>query len=235
MPDVSATNSLQSLIGALVFSADHPLSIDELYKALNLTGLNAPEGSTEALFATATKPEIRALLKDIKQVLTHADTGIALYEEDGKYSFRTLPGAGKWLKALMKVENPQKLSRAAIETLAIIAYRQPISRAEIETVRGVAVDHIIRSLLELNLIRAHGRSELPGRPFLYVTTSTFLVHFGLKDLNALNELDPSLQRSDPAERRKQHIKVRHSQQSPTQPSEEGDLMRQAILDLQEEP
>ena len=98
------------------------------------------------------------------------------------------------------------LSRAALETLAIIAYRQPITQAEIEQIRGVAVDTIVKSLVDLQLVRLVGRSELPGHPFLYGTSPLFLEHFGLASLSELNDIDPTLQRSNPRERAKLFVK-----------------------------
>ncbi len=179
--------SLQSVIGALLFGADQPMTAEDLKKALQVVGEKAEEGTTEATFAKATVREIKAYLEDIGATLMHSDLGIRLCEEDGRFSLRTIPAAGPWLRALLKTEAPQKLSRAGLETLAIIAYRQPISRAEIEAVRGVSADHTVRALLELNLIRTIGRSELPGRPFLYGTTATFLEYFGLRDIKELQE------------------------------------------------
>lgn len=227
-----APSSVQAVIGALIFSAQSPMSVDDIKRALVTAATGAEPDSPAQLFSKATASEIRAFLKDIRQTLSHLDLGIALYEEDGRFSMRTISGVGRWLRSLLKLDAPQRLSRASLETLAIIAYRQPISKAEMESVRGVAVDHIVRLLLELNLIRTTGRSELPGRPFLYGTTTTFLEHFGLKDLNELNELDPTLQRADPAERKKQHIKLRKRTKTDT-PQEE--TIKQAILDLQQEP
>ncbi len=186
-PQLPAPKSLQSVIGALLFGADQPMAIEDLKKALAAVGGKAEEGSVEATFAKASVREIKAYLEDIGAMLSHSDLGIRLCEEDGRFSLRTIPAAGPWLRALLKTETPQKLSRPGLETLAIIAYRQPISRAEIEAVRGVSADHTVRALLELNLIRTVGRSELPGRPFLYGTTSTFLEHFGLKDIKELQE------------------------------------------------
>ncbi len=182
-----APKSLQSVIGALLFGAVEPMTADALRKALVEVGERAEEGSLEATFAKISTREILSYLEDIDATLSHSDLGIRLCEEDGRFSLRTIPAAGPWLRALLKTDTPQKLSRAGLETLAIIAYRQPISRAEIEAVRGVSADHTVRALLELNLIRTVGRSELPGRPFLYGTTSTFLEHFGLKDLNDLQQ------------------------------------------------
>lgn len=179
--------SLQSVIGAMLFSADHPMTPEELRAALQQRGTNAEAGTPEATFAEATLRDIRAYLEDIGATLSHADLGIRLCEEDGRFSLRTLPAAAPWVRTLLKNDTPQRLSRAALETLAIIAYRQPVSKAEIEAVRGVSTDHTVRALLELNLIRTVGRSELPGRPFLYGTTTTFLEHFGLKNIKDLQE------------------------------------------------
>jgi len=101
---------------------------------------------------------------------------------------------------------PQRISRPMIETLAIIAYRQPIARSEIESIRGVGVGHVVKALMEAQLVRIIGRSELPGRPFLFGTTNTFLEHFGLKNLNELNAMQPGVERTPPAEQRSKHIK-----------------------------
>ena len=174
--------SLQSVIGAMLFAAEAPLSPEELRGALRAAAQGAAPGSPEAAFAEATPREIRAYLEDIAATLGRGDLGLRLCEEGGRFAFRTAPEAGPWVRALTKAPPPQRLSRATLETLAVIAYRQPISRAEIESVRGVSVDHTVRALLEQGLIRAVGRSELPGRPFLYGTTATFLEHFGLRSL-----------------------------------------------------
>ena len=171
--------SLQSVIGAMLFGTDRPLSVKELYKALQ----QIPNSD----FATISEHDIRNYLTDIASMLAHSDLGIRLCEEDGHFSMRSVPEAAPWLRVLLKADTPQRISQAGLETLAIIAYRQPISRAEIESVRGVSADHTLHALQELSLVRAVGRSDLPGRPFLYGTTSTFLEHFGLRDLKDLGE------------------------------------------------
>ena len=119
-----------------------------------------------------------------------------------------------YVRALLKLDRPNRLSRAALETLALIAYRQPITKAEIEQIRGVAVDTIVKSLVDLQLVRLVGRSELPGHPFLYGTSPLFLEHFGLASLSELNEIDPTLQRSNPRERAKLFVK----EKKPDQPT-----------------
>ncbi|MCI6590210.1 MAG: SMC-Scp complex subunit ScpB [Lentisphaeraceae bacterium] len=177
--------SLQAVIGALLFGAKAPLTVAELRATLQQVGEQAEPGTPAAEYAAISPRQIRSYLEDIASALTHSDLGLRLCEEDGRFSLRTIPEAAPWLRALLHTEAPQRLSRAALETLAIIAYRQPISRAEIESVRGVSVDHTVRALLELSLVRTVGRSELPGRPFLYGTTATFLEHFGLASLEDL--------------------------------------------------
>lgn len=179
--------SLQSVIGALLFGAREPLALEEIKRTLQAVGAEAEPGTPAAEYAAISMYQLRSYLEDIASHLNHSDLGLRLCEENGRFSLRTVPEAAPWLRMLLNVEPPQRLSRPALETLAIVAYRQPISRAEIESVRGVSVDHTLRALQELNLVRTVGRSELPGRPFLYGTTSTFLEHFGLRSLKALEE------------------------------------------------
>lgn len=181
-PALPPPRSLQAVIGALLFGAKEPLSVEALRATLRQVAEGAEPGSPAAEYAAISARQIRSYLEDIASSLRHSDLGLRLCEEGGRFSLRTIPEAAPWLRTLLRVQPPQRLSRAALETLAIIAYRQPISRAEIESVRGVSVDHTVRALLELSLIRAVGRSELPGRPFLYGTTESFLEHFGLASL-----------------------------------------------------
>ena len=115
---------------------------------------------------------------------------------------QTTPVCGRYVRALLKLDRPNRLSRASLETLAIVAYRQPITKSEVEQIRGVSVDTIMKTLSDLGLVRLVGRSELPGHPFLYGTTPFFLEHFGLASLDQLNEIDPTLPRSNPRERAK---------------------------------
>ena len=107
---------------------------------------------------------------------------------------------------MLKLDRPSRLGRASLETLAIIAYRQPLTKSEIEEIRGVDVSANIKTLMDLQLIRLVGKSELPGHPFLYGTTPLFLDHFGLASLQQLNELDPTLQRSNPKKKAESYKK-----------------------------
>lgn len=206
-------SSLQQIVGALLFGADHPLTIEDIRACLNHVSEEADEGSKETLkiFAEASPREVTDALKGIGKELERVGLGIEVVELNGGYRFQTQACCGRWVRDLLKVERPNRLSRPALETLAIIAYRQPVSKSEIESIRGVIIDHILKALMELHLVRIVGRSDLPGRPFLYGTTATFLDHFGLKSLEELNALDPTLQRSKASERKAMHKKEKKSE------------------------
>lgn len=201
-------SSLQQIVGALLFGADHPLTVEEIRACLKSVAETAAEGEgdTLKLFAEASPREIGDAVESIAKELARLGLGIEVADVSGGFRFQTQPCCGRWVRNLLKADRPNRLSRPALETLAIIAYRQPIARSEIESIRGVAVDHIVKALMELHLIRIVGRSELPGRPFLYGTTPTFLDHFGLCTLKELNELDPTLQRSKVSERKAAHTR-----------------------------
>lgn len=198
--------SLQQVIGGLIFAADHPLSVEEIRKCLRSVSEAEPEDQTMKLFAGASPREIKDAIHEMAKELSRLEFGYDLIEVNGGYRFQSQPCCGRWIRNLLKQDRPNRLSRPALETLAIVAYRQPIAKSEMEAIRGVTVDHIIKSLMELHLVRIVGRSDLPGRPFLYGTTATFLSHFGLSTLKELNELDPTLQRSKLSERKAIHRK-----------------------------
>lgn len=223
---VPMASSLQQVVGALLFGADHPLTVEEIRACLaNVAGGaegEEPEADngTLKLFAEASPREVADALDGIAKELARLGLGVEVAEVNGGYRFQTQPCCGRWVRNLLKADRPNRLSRPALETLAIIAYRQPISKSEIEAIRGVVVDHIVKALMELHLIRIVGRSDLPGRPFLYGTTSTFLDHFGLKNLNELNAMDPTLQRSKTSERKAVHKREKKPE---TRPDDTGTL------------
>ena len=215
-------SSLQQIVGALLFGSDHPLTVEELRACLKSVA-ETDEGQNETLklFAEASPREVGDAIESIRIELSRLELGIEVAELNGGFRFQTQPCCGRWVRNLLKLDRPNRLSRPALETLAIIAYRQPISKSEIESIRGVMVDHIVKALMELHLIRIVGRSDLPGRPFLYGTTATFLDHFGLSNLKELNELDPTLQRSKPAERKAVHKKEKKQEESALTPDVES--------------
>ena len=138
---------------------------------------------------------LRKLLDELRE--DWAERPVELIQLASGWRFRTRAEYLPFLERL-NPEKPPKYSRAVLETLAIIAYRQPVTRAEIEGVRGVAVDHILRLLMELQLVKIAGRSELPGKPLLYGTTSAFLEHFGLKEIKDLPGIQELARRNQEA-------------------------------------
>ncbi len=193
--------SLQEIVGALLFASETPLTAGELRAAIKAV---EPEEGENAevmdVYHTCTSREIDEALKGLTKALEVANCGFELVCTAGAYRIQTVPSCGRYVRALLKLDRPNRLGRASLETLAIIAYRQPITKSEMEEIRGVDVTANVKTLMDLQLIRLVGKSELPGHPFLYGTTPLFLEHFGLSSLQQLNELDPTLQRSNPRQK-----------------------------------
>jgi segregation and condensation protein B len=162
---------IKSIIESLLFVADGPLTIQRLGEVL--------EG--------VEKEDLRSTLEELQAELENSRRGVRLVEVAGGYQLRTAKVNADWVKKFLG-GRPARMGRATLETLAIIAYRQPITRAEIEAIRGVDVDGVINTLLDRSLIRAVARKDVPGRPFLYGTTPEFLQLFNLKDLTHLPTL-----------------------------------------------
>jgi len=193
--------SLQEIVGSLIFASEVPLSAAELREAVRAVEPEEGENSeVMEVYKTCTNREIEAALKGLEKALDVAGCGFKLVCTGGSYRLQTSPSCGRYVRAMLKLDRPSRLGRASLETLAIIAYRQPITKSEIEEIRGVDVTANIKTLMDLQVIRLVGKSELPGHPFLYGTTPLFLEHFGLVSLQQLNELDPTLQRSNPREK-----------------------------------
>ena len=193
--------SLQEIVGSLLFASEVPLTAADLRESVR--AVEPEEGESREVmevYQTCTSREIEAALKGLGKALEVAGCGFKLVCTGGAYRLQTSPSCGMYVRAMLKLDRPTRLGRASLETLAIIAYRQPITKSEIEEIRGVDVTANIKTLLDLQVIRLVGKSELPGHPFLYGTTPLFLEHFGLANLQQLNELDPTLQRSNPKEK-----------------------------------
>lgn len=181
--------------------------------------------STKAKNAALDKSIVDAI-QELREGLRLLGLGMDIAEIAGGYRLQTDPECGPWVRKLLNRGKPQRISRPVIETLAIIAYRQPISRSEIESIRGVGVGHVLKALMEMQLVRIVGRSDLPGKPFLFGTTPTFLNHFGLKNLNELNRMQPGVERTPTAEQKAKHVKFSFKG-SATDPS--ADVPRQDEL------
>lgn len=163
--------AIKSIIESLLFVADGPLTMQRLGEVL--------EG--------VEREDVRSTLDELQAELESNQRGVRLVEVAGGYQLRTAAVNADWVKKFLG-GRPARMGRATLETLAIIAYRQPITRGEIEAIRGVDVDGVINTLLERSLIRAVARKDVPGRPFLYGTTPEFLQLFNLKDLTHLPTL-----------------------------------------------
>lgn len=163
--------SLKLVVEALLFASDKPLTVKDIHSTL-------PEAHVS---------EIRSALRVLEYEYEAMGRSFCLKEIAGGYQFRSRAEYGPYILKMLQT-SPSRLSRAAVETLAIIAYKQPIMRQEIERLRGVDVGGILRTLLEKDLIRVMGRKDLPGRPLIYGTTKRFLEVFDLKDIDSLPKL-----------------------------------------------
>jgi segregation and condensation protein B len=188
---------LKQIVGSLVFGAVRPLPVRALRQCIREVA--EAEGGDVAAFASVRESDVEDAVQQLADELARARCGFSLVEVAGGVRLQSDPACGRWVRHLLNADKPNRLSRPALETLAIIAYRQPVTRTDVEAIRGVNVDHMVRLLLEAQLVRIVGRSELPGRPFLYGTTQAFLEHFGLKSLKDLGDMEPLLALRDAGE------------------------------------
>jgi segregation and condensation protein B len=208
---------LKFILESLLFSAQKPMSVKELRDVLATA---ASADGAEELVRSLKKVKEDEVVGALAQLVSDHESAARSYRlvcVAGAWQFVTQPEFSPWLRALVGVKaRPSRLSQAALETLAIIAYRQPVTRAEVEQVRGVNVDGTMQTILERGLVEQSGRAEVVGRPALYSTTTLFLEYFGLRgleDLPAADELrripvekppapvtaDPGLATAAPAE------------------------------------
>jgi segregation and condensation protein B len=186
---------LKAILEAVLFVSSDPVPIARLLSILG----------------AVKKADVEQALTGLKQDLEHDGRGVQLVQVAGGYRLMTKPDYAPWVKKLEKAKTMQKLSRSALESLAIIAYKQPLVRSEIEQIRGVETSGVLRTLLERKLVRIVGRKEVPGRPIMYGTTKFFLEHFGLQDLSQLpplrefKELGDAEQALLPMEEEKGHM------------------------------
>ena len=180
---------LKLILESILFSAQKPLSLAELRSCMK----EAPEHVEEALPKELAAPKVSAMeeaLALLQQDYDSLGRSFRLACVAGSWQFVSISEVAPWVKALVGHRpRPPRLSQAALETLAIIAYRQPLTRAEGEQIRGVAIDGVLKMLLERGLVEQAGRAEVLGRPMTFRTTELFLEYFGLKDLDDLPAAD----------------------------------------------
>ena len=181
---------LKFILESLLFSAQKPLNLKELREVLAAATEHAEGNETVRAFKKAAEADLTAALEQLAHEHEQAGRSYRLACVAGSWQFVTQPEFGPWLKALVGVKaRPPRLSQPALETLAIVAYRQPITRAEVEQIRGVNVDGTMQTLLERGLVEQVGRAEVIGRPMNYGTTGLFLEYFGLRSLEDLPAAD----------------------------------------------
>ena len=165
-------NLIKSIIESVLLVSEEPVSLDKICALIE---------------EECTREEIKSALDDLKTDWSNTERGIVLVEVAGGYQLRTSPVTAQWILRLNKAK-PAKLSRASIETLSIIAYRQPITKQEVEAIRGVDSGWTIKTLLEKSLVKIIGKKDEPGNPLIYTTTKEFLEFFNLNSLDELPTL-----------------------------------------------
>ena len=165
-------SELKAIVEALMFASPEPLTIKTLTK----------------LLATETKEDIVAAVDALKEEYTRPG-GLVMVEVAGGYQIVTRPELHEWVRRLFHERTTQKLSVASLETLAVIAYKQPVTAPEIAEIRGVNTSGVLGTLVERHLVKVVGRKQVVGRPFLYGTTREFLERFGLNDLSDLPKVE----------------------------------------------
>ena len=188
--------NLARVIEALLFSAQKPLATKEMVDVLRRAGdEDNPAATGPNEFTKVREAEVAAALQQLKIEYIEQEHGFQLIEKAEGWQLATDPKYAQWVRELFPASKPARLTAPALETLAIIAYRQPITRADVEAVRGVTIDGVLQTLMERGLVKIAGRAEIPGRPLLYSTTQFFLDHFGLRNLDELPNVE-ELRRRD---------------------------------------
>lgn len=180
--------TIHQVLESLIFASPKPISTGELVAALKATGESSEKPEAQE-FSQPEEGHILMVLTELQQQIDEAGRAFQLVEQSNGWAFVSRPDYAPWVRQLFPEAKPTRLSGPALETLAIIAYRQPVTRADIEAVRGVAVDGVMQVLLDRSLVRISGRADVPGRPLLYSTTGYFLEHFGLKSVHELPNAD----------------------------------------------
>jgi segregation and condensation protein B len=166
------------IIEALIFASDEPLSMAQLSSILRSSEDDGPRMRMK-------EDDILTIIRELNAEYVRASRSFRITQVAGGYQFATMPAFATWLGRLAKEKSKRKLSQAALETLSVIAYKQPVTKPEIEAIRGVNADYAIQRLMERNMVTIVGRAVTAGRPLLYGTTMEFLKHFGINDLAEL--------------------------------------------------
>lgn len=178
MDQVSPAENKRNIIEALIFASDEPLTVSTIISILGSAEQGAPRLRMK-------EDEVIGIIRTLNGEYVQAGRSFRITQVAGGFQFATMPDFAEWLGRMVKEKAKRKLSQATLETLSVIAYKQPVTKPEIEAIRGVNADYAIQRLMERGLITIVGRAASPGRPLLYGTTQDFLKHFGLNDLSEL--------------------------------------------------
>ncbi len=163
---------IKSIIESILFVNEKPISLQEITKALDFE-----------------KKEVTEAIEELKNDYSERDSGLCIVEVAKGYQLCTAPQNNEWVRKLYKKRFKRRLSPASLEVLAMVAYKQPVTKVEVESIRGVNCDQVIRNLLSLGLLKIKGKKDVIGKPFLYGTSRKFLEYFGLNSLNELPALE----------------------------------------------
>ena len=176
---------LHRIVESLLFASQKPISAKELASIFKGAAEGAKDNPAIACYAKVKRDQLEEAIQQLEKEYAETERSFEVRESAAGWQLVTKAEFSPWLRQLFPENRQARLSAPAMETLAIIAYRQPITRADLEAVRGVAVDGVMQTILDRGLIRIAGRSDIPGRPLLYETTQHFMEHFGLKTLDDL--------------------------------------------------
>lgn len=199
MSDADVLPEVKQIVGAMFFTQRQPLTAKQILKVFPQAAEHYAGVTVQ--YAEVGEDDVEAAITQFRDELDRAKLGFHLIAVAGGWRLQNDRVCGPWVRTLLEKGKPSRLSRPALETLSIVAYRQPISRADIEAIRGVSADAIIRNLLEMGLVKVAGRSELPGRPWLFGTTQMFLESFGLNSLDDLPGMEELRRNAKQAEQK----------------------------------
>jgi len=178
MDQTPLPESRRHIVEALIFASDEPLTARQIIEILGSPDQAGPRIRMK-------DDEVLSLIRDLNAEYVRAGRSFRIIQIAGGFQFATMPDFAEWLGRMVKEKAKRKLSQATLETMSVVAYKQPVTKPEIEAIRGVNADYAIQRLMERGLITIVGRAATAGRPLLYGTTSDFLKHFGLNDLSEL--------------------------------------------------
>lgn len=180
---------LKNIIEALIFVTPEPVSTCSLVRCLRPDLEDSAESEEESSTPRPSGQDVEKAIEELNRGYEAHGQAFRIVAEAGGWRFLSHPDFAPWIERMVPDRKPARLSPAALETLAIIAYRQPVTKSGVEAIRGVGIDGVLQSIMDRGLVHAIGRAALPGKPLLYGTTSRFLEHFGIRDLDELPQAE----------------------------------------------